>query len=586
MTQSASSPQTNVHGLIQHAFALRLYKEHLPFEGEDTRERVKERFELSSVATGGAEFRLDTVCAPPIRAGEGEQARHSPVVRQGLTTVERQPISFFEPVAAGALPPLPNAFAWAAQENEPTPWQRFVFAHRDDDDRISFNDFRVHSDAPHAHEDQALLITELLAQLMAQRRSRLFGLDLANRFVNVTLPHALLTQADGRGILGCECSPRCTPKSWLLVPLVSLRRIGHDGASFRRMYSLSLFLIPIDGPQCGPRDMARCEIRDMVEAGWGLASAPQASELSSFEVTGPLCGYVAHLYRPSVVKRLLRATATPEAGGLYPAEGWRLTLRQASEMVMFAIALRMACGSAGAAPGLVERRVGNNVVTSLGNSRVSSVLAMDEQFGANPLDDPFGRVFPGSLESLMHEIATPEARIAPRWRYRLDQPFFDRADYAIGTLPASNCLVAVVDPAKQEGRYESGLMQAGWLAYMAIGAATAIGTIRGIHRELERTNLSEPEAVAGIEREVVVDLSEIYDLDITWDAYRHRYRRLREQLGITSDYQALQGKLEALYRETSARFEAKTQMRVMLLTAAIVLLSVFILIGTIVLAVK
>ncbi len=128
-------------------------------------------------------------------------------------------------------------------------------------------------------------------------------------------------------------------------------------------------------------------------------------------------------------------------------------------------------------------------------------------------------------------------------------------------------------------------MQAAWIAYMAIGAASAIGTMRGIDRDLEKVKKSDPSEIGNIEREVTVDLHEIYDLDITWEAFRHRYRRLREQLGITSDYEALHRKLEALYRETSARFEATTQERLVWLTAAIVILSALILAGTIVLGV-
>jgi hypothetical protein len=143
-------------------------------------------------------------------------------------------------------------------------------------------------------------------------------------------------------------------------------------------------------------------------------------------------------------------------------------------------------------------------------------------------------------------------------------------------LPSNRCLVGASDATKQRGRWESGLMQAGWLAYSVIASASAIGTMRAINRDLEKVDRSEPSKIVKIEHDVSVDLHEIYDLDITWEAYRLRYRRLRERLGITSDYKALHGKLDALYRETSAGFEKEAQQRLSKLTKWIAWLTVLV----------
>ena len=78
---------------------------------------------------------------------------------------------------------------------------------------------------------------------------------------------------------------------------------------------------------------------------------------------------------------------------------------------------------------------------------------------------------------------------------------------------------------------------------MAIGAAMATGMVRSIYDDIEKVDDTKPKEVAKIEREVVVDLHEIYDLDITWEQYRHRYYLLRDRLGITRDYKSLQVEL-------------------------------------------
>jgi hypothetical protein len=505
---------------------------------------------------------------------QDELVPHSPLVNRKLTTIEPQGIAFFEREGDAYTHKLPDAFAWAAEADpeelqaKEQPWKRFVFAGRQASGPPSLNDFLVQGVGCDPSEDQARSVSKTLCQLLASRRSKLFGLSLADRFVNVMLPHAFLAPVPDDGTQSRHVR-ECAAGSWILQPLVSLIRVGRDGKAFRRMYSLTLFLIPVNGPDCEAREMHSCEIARMVNAGWGLASSPWPAELPPFSVSGPLPGYISRL-DPSALPGA-KAGQAPEAAEV-PAKCAPLTLRQAAETIMFAVALRMARGPMVPINMPVDPRIGDDVVTSLGNSRVSSVVVVDKGFDGAGLEGRQDGALPGSLGPLMGALAA-ETRVTGRRKYRLDRAFFDQDDYAIGVLPSNNCMVITADPEQQRGRWESALMQAGWIAYMVIGATTASGTIRSIYRDLERVKRSEPTQIADIESEVVVDLNEIYDLDITWDAYRRRYRRLRDLLGITSDYDALQCKLQALYWETEVRFEAKTQERLTNLTRAIVALS-------------
>ena len=129
-------------------------------------------------------------------------------------------------------------------------------------------------------------------------------------------------------------------------------------------------------------------------------------------------------------------------------------------------------------------------------------------------------------------------------------------------------------------------MQAGSIGYMTLGAATAIGTLREIDRQLEHLEGANPSKVAEIDREIAADLNEIYDLDITRESYRRMYRRLRNCLGITRDYETLQDEMNALHRATSTVHGDRSQRLLALLTAAIVFFTVLVVAGTLVLVLR
>jgi len=192
------------------------------------------------------------------------------------------------------------------------------------------------------------------------------------------------------------------------------------------------------------------------------------------------------------------------------------------------------------------------------------------------------------METLAEPIRSPDCDDDKKGqRYRLDRPFVDDDLYVVGVLPANRCMVVASRGCAQYGIRESALMQAGSVAYMTIGAATAIGTLREFDRRLERLEGAEdPREIARIDAEIAADLAEIYDLDITRESYRAIYSRFRKRLGITRDYKTLQSKMQTLYRATSTFHEHQEERRLAWLTAAIVALSVLILIGTVIVAGK
>lgn len=544
------------HGLIQHSFALRLTKRHEPFAGPGYLAQIRERFAFP--ADEGGAFEVEPVCEPAIQDGSGGNCRdghiaeHSPLVRFGRTSVHPLGIGFSGADGSSADPPLPPAFKWAEKGEDPTDPRQdgptFVFGRVcPETGRVECNDYLVR---PPGCETETEALSRSLLEILAHKRSRLLGLALANRILSVMLPHAVLTPVG-------KDDKTTADGSWFVQPLVSLIRDGQVKTGLRDSYSLTLLIVPIASGGFGKRTMTGEEIDRTVNAGWGLATTPTREKPPRFRPSGPLLDYLPRLAAPVDPATLLRPSGSTRAD----APGGSITLRQGTEVLALGLGLRLAQGSTGRATEQTIRRIGDDVVTSLGSARVSSVLVVDDLSE----EEIFRKKEPPRRQrALMAEISRetrPPGKPSGYRKYRLDRAFVDDRTYIVGVVPAKRCLVVFCSAKDQHGWYQSGLMQAGSLTHMTIGAATAIGTLRAIDRDLEELAPDSPEKIAVIDDEIATDLCEIYDLDITSEEYRSLYRLLSERLGIRRDYEALQDKMTTLYRATSTRHEAAEQKR-------------------------
>lgn len=570
---------TGFMGLVQHSFALRLADSHQPFDGHSTHETVSERFGGLEIDDGGR-FYVSTLNGDEPTDEADFAAAHSllTTTHPALTPVVPRPVRVLDSSRTDDRDALPPALSWAGPGEaargcgDRTPRPRMIFAELEETSgRTSANDFLVKFSRQDAKGKNSERVARALLEAVAFRRSQLFGLAIANRFVNVMLPCATLTPDDGTGA-GAQ-------KPLLLLALVSLMRDGTDRRGFRRMYSLTLYALPVEEPgeEQRAREMEPWEIASIVNAGWGLADALTPEAVPRYRFEGPLDDYVACLARPGAVNLLFRAEN----------EG-ALSFRMVTELIAYATALRMAEGSSGAASDPIKRSLGKDVVTTLGTARVSAAVVVDPDLEPKDVESPIWATDPpGSLKPLTKTLA-PGVRVPETWmprqrrKLRLDRPFIDSENHAIGIIPANRCLLVAY--ARKEVRADPVplLSLVGGVTFMTVGTATAIGTLRSIDRDLEQLERQDPRKIAEIDCEVATDLHEIYDLDIANETYRNLYRRLRDRLGITRDYKTLQDKMQTLYRATSTFHDDREQKQLAWLTAAIVILSVLILIGTIV----
>lgn len=568
---------TKFNGLIQHSFALRLADAHQPFDGHSTQETLAERF--GALADGGRRFSVVALKGGGKVDEDDPSAAHTLLARTDLTTVRPVPVGVLGDEANGAdCNVLPPAFLWAGPgrkvdaadkrcDNRSVHPQMIFAQFEEEYERTSRNDFLVKVAGQDVEGEPSEKVARSLLEAVAFRRSQLFGLAISNRFVNVMLPCATLTPSDGRGNAG---------KRLLLLALVCLMRDGGDRRAFRRMYSLTLYALPVKpGEELREREMDSCEIESVVNAGWGLADAIPQKAVPRYEMGGPLWEYVGCLARPGATALLRRAEA--EAG---------LSFRMVTELVAYGVALRMAQGSRGEALKATKRRIGNDVVTTLSTARVSAALLVDPNLKRKKIRKPIRwRDPPGSLVPLMKTLAgdtrLPEWTPATRGKYTLDRPFVDSEEHAVGLLPRNRCLLVAYLPEQHRKDPVPLLSLVAGVTFMTGGTATAIGTLRSIDRDLERLEHGDPRKIAEIDGEVATDLHEVYDLDIANEAYRSLYRRLCDRLRITQDYKTLQDKMQTLYRATSTFHNDREQKQLAWLTAAIVALSVLILIVTI-----
>lgn len=569
-----------VHGLIQHSFGLQLTEPRRPFSGLANCDRLSERFALPDGPLG--RYDIKPVGKETFR-GEQYEPLHSPIAEFRHTTVESRGLKYLQRRGDPAVyPKMPDVLDWAeasgagdcADFAEP----RFIFTDRFDDEfKFTQNDFLVVG--PRCLGEAAATSLALL-EVMAHKRSRLFGFALANRFVNVMLPHALLKpshHADGA-------------RAWLMLPLVSFIRGGRDRGRLRKVYSLTFFFIPVEQRvEHSSRPMSFEEIKWIVNASWSYATAKPPSELPQFDVSGPLLDYLSQLTKFDL-HEMRREREPLVRCGVEPYGSF--TLRQTVERVAFGVGLGLAQGKGGSIGTRPTELLGNEVVMALGSTRVSSVTFVDPELEAWKVTEPINgaRPFPGKLLPLLEELSKPIR--FPRWgdpegcACRLDRPFVDSDLYAIGALPARRCLVVASRKEGQCGSRESALMQAGSIAYMALSSASAIGAMRSIDCQVEHLEGADPREVARLDEEIATDLNEIYDLDITRESYREIYRRLRDRFGIDRDYETLQDEMQTLYRATATFHEHRSELLLAWLTAAIVFLSVLILIGTVIVALK
>jgi hypothetical protein len=189
-------------GLIQHSFALRIPDMLSPAY---TRRDVGDLVEVLFAPPPGVGLELVSINGLP--ESQPLPDSHSllltpnlittikPTRAKGLTASNQPPPAHF--------PKLPRPLAWAEgpgpQWDPAKVWEGLIT--RDDDPACgeSFNDYVVRESPGSEMYKNAWEVSQLLCELLAHKRSRMFGPELVRTLVNVFLPYGYLEEDPASG---------------------------------------------------------------------------------------------------------------------------------------------------------------------------------------------------------------------------------------------------------------------------------------------------------------------------------------------------------------------------------------------------
>lgn len=440
-----------------------------------------------------------------------------------------------------------------------------------DSDGQDCNDYLVTIDGEGHTSDQDGELEKLrrfVAVLMAQRRSEIFASDLSARMYHVWLPPGLVVP-DSRCDPVLKGGPNLFSSSYALLPYVTLvRRPYRD--SWRQTVSVSFVFVPwaglIDAAASPPRITAH-DVDLIVGATWGSSTyIPRGGRASWALEDSPLREYLATWCGDD------SARAGPaiwgEASGACPPVG--ATLRQWLEQMIFAAAKAHL-------PDENETVVADEVLRAMRLTRLWSVLLLSKPL--NPASsgpgayvdntgcwwpqapgrgNPMASV-PREILGVLRELAQRDRVLLPTGADRIDVTGAGGTAYMSWYLPNVRAVVTAYSLREEAFPRFSAVNLFGRLAHVAVAGASAQATLDALGRAVSTSKGIDHMANEAHER--VLELEEMYDLDIAWPEYTRFYQRLRSLAGLDRQYAHVRDRVDLLARffEIKSRADQETR---------------------------
>ena len=418
-----------------------------------------------------------------------------------------------------------------------------------------------------------------LVFIFALRRSAIFASSLRERIYNIWLPAGILVPAGvpdpGAGKLA-------------VFPFVGLTRRPSSQA-WRFVFTFNAVIAPTTSDEGKTnRELTDAEVGALVGCLDGPSMNPTRREcdLPKYEVVGDTWrSYADRLLRqePSC---LLKVPARPADG----------TLRNWFELLFFSVARRQLVGSADGGrrqdPG--DEYLADEVLRSLRTTSCWSVLldAPPDLEPASPADPSpsDGRSWSpktgldGLMECFDHLAIGPARWFRPTDEDRVDQGRVGERTWMAWALPIRRCIVTFYFSKAEDFPGRSRLNLFVVLAHMIAGLMTTREILVKLGHDVELHR--ESQAAADLHRKYIIELEEMFDLDIAWTFYRRIYQRLRRLRGLDAMYLGVRERTEVLGQYYGTLDEIKAEARrtrlslaAAILAAAIIGLAVWTLLG-------
>ncbi|HMK97296.1 MAG TPA: hypothetical protein VK425_07080, partial [Acidimicrobiales bacterium] len=515
-------------------------------------------------------------------------------------------VAFGDKAGAAALPEM---LRWPGQGPVARPIKRLLPVQRSrdrpEDPGLDDNDFVVCGGASHGpeeEEEEALDRARLFfVYLMAERRAAVFTSHLRERIYTVWLPPAMLDFVRDPDDLGTQAG------TIAVFPFLSLVRKPFS-QSWRHTFTLSLIVAPTSANASSPRCLDAQEVASIVKSLDGVNICPATGGNVVYRDTlGRLSGYLKALADCNDQQGQLLRLALDDPGA---SEG---SIRQWAEALLVATAARQT-----QPPRRVVRRrekareLADEVARALRMSALWSVVAGSDDLlpagypnafirhdawwpapapeastrdpnaislGPTAVEDPIS-VLPPSIAELFDRLPAGNGQwLRPTAAHRLDQVSTGDRTWMSWAPPQRPCVLSFWSLSEEQFPRHSGLSLFGWLGQMVMGAVTAREILGVVGHDLPKRQGQVERAQFG--HDLILELEEMFDLDVAVNNYARFYRRLRCLRGLDDLYQKARERAsllgdfqDALAREKATRRSTRISIAAAALALTIIALNV------------
>jgi hypothetical protein len=517
--------------------------------------------------------------------------------------------------------PLPEGFPgtldWhRSAVNGAAPWDHYLRVQRARDDKTrSFskqrdcNDYLIRPDnhstsapGPEPRPEAGSLweLQLFFCELLALRRGAIFASHVSERIYNIWLPPGVITMQPDEG---GETRDAC----FALLPVVTVVRRPYR-TEWRYAMSLSVLFVPwwptgpdgSPGPNV-PRAMTPLEIFNVVAATGGNTTYVRQPADLCWPMSGesPLFSYlmcVTRDHRRDFCSKYpgfpadspADDPASPPAVSQEPGPDdlrgrtQKTTLRHWLELLLLTAAElpREDTGKAGSVAQPVQAddtALPDEVLRCLRVNGIWSAMLVTDSLAecAGTSRVVHNRWWPGpaephmgTVDALTTGVPAPVAKVfdlfakrdhgfPPTAHDRIDELASGGRAHMTWRIPHEHIMITAYSRAADGFPSFSSLNLAGWFAYMAVGVSCARQTMYSLTHDTDR--LQDIAEISQLDHERIMDLDDVYDLDVAWPAYADFYRRLRYVFGVEQEYQDIKDRLVLLFRFNQAEQRAKEE---------------------------
>jgi hypothetical protein len=438
------------------------------------------------------------------------------------------------------------------------------------------NDFLITANSDQSAPDALGNAQQFLAFIFALRRSVIFASSLRGRIYNIWLPPAVLT-------------PNAQKDPWAgkiaVFPFVGLTRRPNSQA-WRYVFTFNAVIAPTecaDGKTS--RMLSDAETGALAACLDGPSMSPirRKWDLPTYQEVDEWRKYINHLLEPDLSRSLTAPFGSSEG-----------TLRNWFELLFFSVARRQLVGSATKhkRKDREDKELADEVLRSIRTTSCWSVLldAPKHLKPARPQDPspPDGSSWHpktglGNLMACFDNLAVGPGRwFRPSDADRLDQGRVGERSWMAWSHPVRRCIVTFYMSRAEDFPGRSRLNLFAVFGHMIASLMTAREILVKLGHDVELYR--ESREAAERYRKYVIELEEMFDLDIAWTFYRRMYGRLRKLRGLDEMYLNVRDRTNILGQYYATLDEIKTETRrtnlawaAAILAAAIIGLSVWLL---------